>query len=347
MMNAVFRVYGSDKRKFESNTMTQAERSRSTPSQDIDSARRVLANYASALLALANSLNENFSEALDIFAAVEGRVVVTGMGKSGHVGAKIAATMASTGTPAMFVHPAEASHGDLGMITNSDAIFALSNSGETSELADILGYAVRYGIPVVALTGKLDSTLARAANVTLTYPVHDEACPMGLAPTTSTTMMLGLGDAIAVSLLERKGFSTDDFHKFHPGGKLGRQLLKIGDLMHPGDALPLVGLDVTLGDMIVTMTEKSFGCAGVVDNDGKLVGIFTDGDLRRAFLDPDLSRPAASLMTPDPKRVSADNFASEAILIMNENAITTLFVTEDDYPVGILHLHDCLRAGIA
>lgn len=328
-------------------SLTQPENVTSSRDHDIDSGRRVLANYASALLALANTLGKPFSEALDIFAAVEGRVVVTGMGKSGHVGAKIAATMASTGTPAMFVHPAEASHGDLGMITERDAIFALSNSGETSELADILGYAVRYGIPVVGLTGKLDSTLSQAASVTLTYPVHDEACPMGLAPTTSTTMMLGLGDAIAVSLLERKGFSTDDFHKLHPGGRLGRQLLKIGDLMHTGDALPLVTEDVPLGEMIVTMTEKSFGCAGIVDSEGKLVGIFTDGDLRRAFLSPNLQTPAKDLMTVNPKQMSADSFASEAILIMNDSAITTLFVTDDGRPVGILHLHDCLRAGIA
>ena len=316
-------------------------------SHEIDSGRRVLATYASALLALANTLDTPFSAALDIFDNVKGRVVVTGMGKAGHVGAKITATLASTGTPAMFVHPAEASHGDLGMITKDDALFILSNSGETSELVDILSYAVRYGIPTVALTGRLDSTLARAATVTLTYPIHDEACPMGLAPTTSTTMMVGLGDAVAVSLLERKGFSPDDFHKFHPGGQLGKQLLKISDLMHKGDALPLVTADTPLGEMIVIMTEKSFGCAGIVDSDGKLSGIFTDGDLRRAFLKPDLATPAGELMTADPKHVSADSMASEAILIMNESNITTLFVTEDSRPIGILHLHDCLRAGIA
>ncbi|MBT3557463.1 MAG: KpsF/GutQ family sugar-phosphate isomerase [Rhodospirillales bacterium] len=326
---------------------SQSKNSEHKGSHDIDSGRRVLANYASALLALANTLDDSFSAALDIFDNVKGRVVVTGMGKAGHVGAKITATLASTGTPAMFVHPAEASHGDLGMITKDDALFILSNSGETSELVDILSYAVRYGIPTVALTGRLDSTLARAATVTLTYPVHDEACPMGLAPTTSTTMMVGLGDAVAVSLLERKGFSPDDFHKFHPGGQLGKQLLKISDLMHKGDALPLVTADTPLGEMIVIMTEKSFGCAGIVDSDGRLSGIFTDGDLRRAFLKPDLTTPAGELMTADPKHVSADSMASEAILIMNESNITTLFVTEDSRPIGILHLHDCLRAGIA
>ncbi len=315
--------------------------------QDIDSARRVLGNEASALLALANSLGDEFIEALDIFSAVSGRVVVTGMGKSGHVGTKIAATLASTGTPAMFVHPAEASHGDLGMITSGDAIFALSNSGETTELTDMVSYAARFSIPVVSLTGRPESALSSAATVSLIYPAMDEACPLGLAPTTSTTMMMGLGDAIAVALLERKGFSPDDFQVFHPGGKLGRQLLKVGELMHTGDALPLVTPSVSLGDMIVTITEKSFGCAGIIDDDGKLLGIFTDGDLRRAFAKPDLATPAGDLMTPAPLTIQPATLASEAILIMNEHSITTLFVVVDERPVGILHLHDCLRAGVA
>lgn len=315
--------------------------------QDLDSARRVLGNEASALLALAQSLGDAFIEALDVLSGVKGRVVVTGMGKSGHIANKIAASLASTGTPAIFVHPAEASHGDLGMIAHEDAIFALSNSGETSELADLVAYAIRFSIPVIALTGRADSTLARAASVALIYPVTDEACPMGLAPTTSTTMMLGLGDAIAVALLERKGFSTDDFHVFHPGGKLGRQLLQVGDLMHDGDALPLVKADASLQAMIVTMTEKSFGCACVVDDDGKLMGVFTDGDLRRAFANPDLNAKARDVMTVGPKTVTRATLATEAIRIMNENVITTLFAIEDDRPIGILHIHDCLRAGIA
>ena len=315
--------------------------------QGIDSARRVLGNEASALLALANTLDDKFIKALDVLSAVTGRVVVTGMGKSGHIGAKIAASLASTGTPAMFVHPAEASHGDLGMITKQDAIFALSNSGETSELADLVVYAKRFNIPLVGVTGKADSALAREATVALVYPLVAEACPMGLAPTTSTTMMLGIGDAIAVALLERKGFSPDDFQVFHPGGKLGRQLLKVGELMHTGKSLPLVKETTSLAEMIMVMTEKSFGCAGILDADDRLMGIFTDGDLRRAFAKPDLETPARELMTLSPKMITPLTLASEAILIMNENAITTLFVVEDGMPVGIIHLHDCLRAGVA
>ncbi len=318
-----------------------------TGNQDIDSARRVLGNEASALLALAQSLGDEFVKALDILSAVTGRVVVTGMGKSGHIANKIAASMASTGTPAIFVHPAEASHGDLGMITSEDAIFALSNSGETSELADLVDYATRFSIPIIALTGRNNSTLAKAASVALVYPDVDEACPMGLAPTTSTTMMLGLGDSLAVALLERKGFSPDDFHVFHPGGKLGKQLLQVGDLMHAGESLPLVRSEASLQEMIVIMTEKSFGCACVVDDDDKLLGIFTDGDLRRAFDKPNLDAKARDVMTQGPKTVSKATLATEALRIMNENSITTLFAVENDRPVGILHIHDCLRAGIA
>ncbi len=314
---------------------------------DLDRARRVLGNEASALLALAGSLDNTFSQALDIFSAVTGRVVVTGMGKSGHIGAKIAASMASTGTPAMFVHPAEASHGDLGMITRHDAIFALSNSGETSELADLVVYAKRFDIPLVGMTGKADSALARAATVALIYPIVGEACPMGLAPTTSTTMMLGLGDAITVALLERKDFSPDDFEIFHPGGKLGRQLLKVAELMHTGSTLPLVHKDTALADVIVEMTKKSFGCAGIVDDDGVLLGIFTDGDLRRAFANPNLKTPAYELMTEGPKTIPPAMLASEAVAIMNDSAITTLFIVKDGKPTGIIHLHDCLRAGVA
>jgi arabinose-5-phosphate isomerase len=314
--------------------------------QDIDSAQRVLGNEASALLALAQNLGGEFIEALDVLSTITGRVVVTGMGKSGHIANKIAASLASTGTPAIFVHPAEASHGDLGMITKGDAIFALSNSGETSELADLVAYATRFSIPIVAVTGRADSTLARAARVALIYPVANEACPMGLAPTTSTTMMLGLGDAIAVALLERKGFSPNDFHVFHPGGKLGRQLLQVGDLMHGVGELPLIGADASLQAMIVIMTEKSFGCACVVDDEGKLVGVFTDGDLRRAFANPDLNAKACDVMTVDPKTVTKATLAIEALRIMNENVITTLFAIEDGRPVGVLHIHDCLRAGI-
>ena len=315
--------------------------------KDIDSARRVLGNEASALLALAQSLGNEFIEALNLLSGITGRIVVTGMGKSGHIANKIAASLASTGTPSIFVHPAEASHGDLGMITKEDAIFALSNSGETAELADLVRYATRFSIPIIGVTKNLESTLAKAANVALIYPVADEACPMGLAPTTSTTMMLGLGDAIAVALLERKGFSPDDFHVFHPGGKLGRQLLQVGDLMHEGDAVPIVASDTTLHATIVIMTEKSFGCACVIDKDNRLIGIVTDGDLRRAFDNPDLNTKVINVMTEAPKSVTKATLATEALRIMNENKITTLFAVENEEPIGILHIHDCLRAGIA
>ncbi|MEQ8665006.1 MAG: KpsF/GutQ family sugar-phosphate isomerase [Rhodospirillales bacterium] len=314
--------------------------------RDLASARRVLSTEAGALTKLSAELGPSFSAALDALGAVEGRVVVTGMGKSGHIANKIAATLSSTGTPALYVHPAEASHGDLGMVTESDGVIALSNSGETAELSDIVAHAARYSIPLVAITGRADSTLAKDATVALVYPAAEEACPMGLAPTTSTTMMLALGDAIAVALLERKGFSTDDFQALHPGGQLGRRLMRVRDLMHTGDALPLVGLGIGLGDMIVTMTAKSFGCAGIVDDEGRLVGVFTDGDVRRSIGVRPLDTPARDLMTVSPKSIAPETLASEALRTMNEFAITNLFVVEDGRPVGIIHVHDCLRAGI-
>ena len=318
----------------------------SNPDRDLESARRVLATEAGALNKLAAGLGPSFVAALDLLDAVEGRVVVTGMGKSGHIANKIAATLSSTGTPALYVHPAEASHGDLGMVTRSDGVIALSNSGETAELSDIVAHAARYSIPLIAITGRADSTLAKDADVALIYPGAEEACPMGLAPTTTTTMMLALGDAIAVALLERKGFSSADFQALHPGGQLGRRLMRVRDLMHTGDALPLVGLDVGLGDMIVAMTEKSFGCAGIVDGDGRLVGIFTDGDVRRSIGVQPLDKPSHELMTASPKAIAPETLASEALRMMNEFAITNLFVVEDGRPVGIIHVHDCLRAGI-
>lgn len=314
--------------------------------RDIRSAQRVLGVEARALDDLAEKLDGEFVAALDLLSAVEGRVVVTGMGKSGHIANKIAATLSSTGTPAIYVHPAEASHGDLGMVTMKDAILALSNSGETAELSDIIAYAARYSIPMIGITGRRASTLATEASVALVYPDAEEACPMGLAPTTSTTMMLGLGDALAVALLERKGFSSDDFHQLHPGGSLGRRLLRVRDLMHTGEALPLVSPDTGLGDVVVKMTEKSFGCAGIVDDTGTLIGIFTDGDVRRAMGQQPLDTPASDLMTRDPKALRPDVLASEAVRIMNEHKITNLFIVEDGKPTGIIHVHDCLRAGV-
>ena len=314
----------------------------------IKTARRVLALEAAALRALADGLGPSFVAALDALVAVTGRVIVTGMGKSGYVARKIAATLASTGTPALFVHPAEASHGDLGMVTGNDALLALSNSGETAELADLVAYAKRFAIPLIAVTSEPASALARAASVALVYPAADEACPMGLAPTTSTTMMLALGDALAVSLLERKGFSADDFRVLHPGGKLGRRLLRVADIMHTGTHMPILPPTTPMMDAIVEMTGKSLGCVGIVDSGGRLSGIITDGDIRRHIADANvLRRTAGEIMNRNVKTIRADALASEALQIMNAKTITALFVVEDGRPVGVLHIHDCLRAGVA
>ncbi len=315
---------------------------------DLACARRVLRLEADGLEALAQSLDDVFTEALDLLDGRTGRVVVTGIGKSGHVARKIAATLSSTGTPALFVHPAEASHGDLGMIEpEGDAVIALSNSGETTELADLVAYAKRFHIPLIAITGRADSALAQAADVALVLPASDEASPMGLAPTTSTTVMLALGDAIAVALLERKGFSPDRFHALHPGGRLGRMLLKVADLMHRDEEVPLVGGDTAMADALLVMTNKRFGCVAIVDGDGVLQGVITDGDLRRHMSPGLLDLRAAEVMTRAPKTIGVDALASEAVGLMNSNAITNLFVVEDGRPVGILHIHDCLRAGVA
>ena len=315
---------------------------------DLACARRVLRLEAAGLEALAQSLDDVFTEALDLLDGRTGRVVVTGIGKSGHVARKIAATLSSTGTPALFVHPAEASHGDLGMIEpEGDAVIALSNSGETTELADLVAYAKRFHIPLIAITGRADSALAQAADVALVLPASDEASPMGLAPTTSTTVMLALGDAIAVALLERKGFSPDRFHALHPGGRLGRMLLKVADLMHRDEEVPLVGGDTAMADALLVMTNKRFGCVAIVDGDGVLQGVITDGDLRRHMSPGLLDLRAAEVMTRAPKTIGVDALASEAVGLMNSNAITNLFVVEDGRPVGILHIHDCLRAGVA
>ena len=316
---------------------------------DVESARRVLLAEADALRALAAGLGQSFGRALDLLNVDgAGRVIVSGMGKSGHVSKKIAATLASTGTPAIYVHPGEASHGDLGMITPHDAVLALSNSGETPELADVVGYSRRFDIPLVAITSHPESALAQAADQALILPEVGEACPMGLAPTTSTTMMLALGDALAVALLERKGFSPADFHLFHPGGKLGRRLLKVADVMHSGDELPLVAMDLPMAETLLVMNIKRLGCAGVLDEQGRLAGIITDGDLRR-HLDPTVfDRTAGQVMTKNPKTARANTLAAEALHVMNSRSITSLFVlAEDRRPIGLVHVHDCLRAGVA
>ena len=307
---------------------------------------RVFAMEAEGIARFAASLGQEFTDALDRLAAVTGRVVVTGIGKSGHIARKIAATLASTGTPAFFVHPAEASHGDLGMITPKDAVLALSNSGETKELADLLAYTRRFAIPLIGVTGKAESSLAEMADVTLLLPGAPEACPFGLAPTTSTTVMLALGDALAVALLERKGFTADAFQVLHPGGQLGRNLLRVSDVMHGGDKIPLVDQDAPMADALLTMTTCSFGCIGVLKGDVELIGIITDGDLRRHMGDL-LEKTAADVMTGKPKTIRPNALAAEALGYMNANKITSLFVVADSRPVGILHIHDCLRAGIA
>ncbi len=308
----------------------------------------MLRTEIAGLEALVADLDGSFSAAVDRLSQVRGRVTVTGMGKSAHIARKIAATFSSTGTPAQFVHPAEASHGDLGMIADGDAVLALSNSGDTAELADIVAYTRRFRIPLLAMTRRDGSTLAKAADVTLLLPATAEACPMGLAPTTSTTMMLALGDALAVALLERKGFSAGDFQVFHPGGQLGQKLLRVADIMHDGDAIPLVHRNTAMAEAILVMTTKSFGCVGVTDDSGKLIGIVTDGDLRRHMGDDLLRLPVDKVMSGRPKTIRPQALAAEALGQMNAAAITSLFaVDEKCRPLGILHIHDCLRAGIA
>lgn len=315
-------------------------------SDHLASGQRTLDLEIEGLKALKASLDGPFSAAVDLLAAARGRVVVTGMGKSGHVGRKIAATLASTGTPAQYVHPAEAGHGDLGMITSEDAILGLSWSGETAELSAIIAYAKRFDIPLVAITADPASALGSAATICLTLPRAEEACPNGLAPTTSTTMQLALGDALAIALLEQKGFSASDFRIFHPGGKLGASLQHVSDLMHQGEALPLVTGERLMGEALLVMSSKGFGCLGIIDKNGELLGIITDGDLRRHMGDGLLARRAEEVMTRKPKTISPAMLASEALNLMNAAKITSMFVVEHGKPVGLVHIHDFLRAGV-
>jgi len=322
-----------------------------TPS-DLQAARRVLECARDAIDALARSLDQTFSRAVDVILGSKGRVIVSGMGKSGHVARKIAATLASTGTPAHFVHPAEASHGDLGVVTRNDALMILSNSGETTELSDLITFAKRFSVPLIGVAMREDSALLRAADVALQLPRAKEACPMGLAPTTSTTLMLVLGDALAIALMERRGFTPDQYRELHPGGSLGKSLIRVSDIMHKGDELPLVEQTTKLRDALHVMTAKGFGCTGVVDTEGRLVGIFTDGDLRRSVDRLSADSPIVELMTTSPKTASAADLAAQALAFMNGHTpkLNVLFVMEPSgklqKPVGILHLHDCLRAGL-
>ncbi len=321
-----------------------------TVQDDVDVARQVLTTEATGLRALASALDDSFAHAVALLAGIPGRVVVTGMGKSGLVARKVAATLASTGTPALFVHPAEASHGDLGMVLPGDAVLALSNSGETAELADLIAHARRFALPLVAFTGRADSTLAEAADAVLLLPAAPEACPMGLAPTTSTTMQVALGDALAVALLRRRGFTASEFRVFHPGGRLGARLRRVRDLMHAGDAVPLAPRGTLMGAALLVITGKGFGCLGVTGAQGHLEGIVTDGDLRRAMGPDLLARPVEAVMTPDPGTVGPELLAAEALRLMTERArpVTSLFVVDHEHrPVGLLHVHDLLRAGVA
>lgn len=320
----------------------------STENPDIISAKRTIDKEVEALRIMENELDSNLTKALDIMQNTKGRVIITGMGKSGHVGSKIAATLASTGTPSFFVHPGEASHGDLGMLTNEDCVIAISNSGETRELSDIVLYCKRYGIPLISITKNAGSSLGQTGDILLRLPDDGEACPLGLAPTSSTTATMVLGDILAVRLLERRGFTKTDFKQRHPGGKLGSFLKKVSDLMHKGDEMPLVREDTLMQDALLVMTSKMLGCIGIIDKDGKLVGMFTDGDLRRN-LGPDIwNKKAQDVMTKNPKTITADILAVEALTIMNTTGkgVTQLFVVQDEKPIGIIHMHDCLRAGV-
>ncbi len=318
----------------------------------IESARRSIGTEMAGLGmlrdALGNGLGAAFAEAVALIKAASGRVIVTGMGKSGHIGRKIAATFASTGTPAHFVHPGEASHGDLGMIRSEDVILALSWSGETAELSDIIAYSRRYRVGLIAVTSNPASTLATEADVALLLPKAEEACPNGLAPTTSTTMQITLGDALAVALLEARGFTPEDFRAFHPGGKLGAKLTFVRDIMHRGEAMPVVPAGAAMGEAIVVMSGKGFGCVGVVDADGRLAGIVSDGDLRRHMRPDLLTQTAESIMTRSPKTVRETALAVEALELINRSKITALFVLDAaGQPAGIVHIHDLLRIGVA
>jgi arabinose-5-phosphate isomerase len=317
----------------------------------LDSATRTLELECEGLSALKAALQQQlgqaFGQAVQMLARAKGRVIVTGIGKSGHVGQKIAATFASTGRPAFFVHPTEASHGDLGMITPDDAIMALSWSGETAELKDLIDYSRRFKIGLIAVTAVTDSTLGRAADVVLAMPQAREACPHNLAPTTSTLMQAALGDALAIALLESRGFTAIDFSRFHPGGRLGAMLKFVRDIMHTGDDIPLAAVGTRMSEAIAEMTAKTFGCVGITDRRGHLVGIITDGDLRRHMSANLLDLAVEEVMTPQPRTVRPDQLVSEALELLNSSKKTQLMVVDGGKPVGVVHFHDLLRAGVA
>lgn len=313
----------------------------------ISVAQDVIQKEIQGLKDLSSLIRDDFIKVVELLSSIKGRVIVTGMGKSGHIAKKISSTFASTGTPSYFVHPAEASHGDLGIITKSDAVIAISNSGESEELFNLLNYTKRFNIPLIAITKKVKSTLDEAATHTLLLPDSIEACPMGLAPTTSTTVTLALGDALAIALLDKKGFSSEEFHVFHPGGSLGKKLLRVEEIMHKNPYLPLVEKKDLMSKALIFMTEKGFGCIGVTDSKGCLSGIITDGDLRRHMAVDMLKSTVDQIMTTNVRVIEKRVLVSEALHIMNSNKITNLFVVEDEKPIGIINVHDCLRAGIS
>jgi arabinose-5-phosphate isomerase len=310
----------------------------------LDTARRVIAIELEGLRQLSDSLDDSFTRAVELILGARGRVIVSGMGKSGHIARKIAATLASTGTPAQFVHPAEASHGDLGMVTREDVALVLSNSGETPELADLIAHTRRFSIPLIGVASRPESTLLRQSDVAIVLPQAPEACGTGVVPTTSTTMTLALGDALAVALMEHRQFTPEHFRTFHPGGKLGAKLSKVADLMHRD--MPLVPEQTPMSEALLEISQKGFGVVGVTDAGGHLAGIITDGDLRR-HMQGLLDHTAAEVMTQNPRTIAPDALAEAAVAVMNERKITCLFVVADGQPQGILHIHDCLRAGVA
>ncbi|MBO6180804.1 KpsF/GutQ family sugar-phosphate isomerase [bacterium] len=314
--------------------------------KDKDCAIRTVDMEVDTLEKLKNSIGAELTDALDAMQNAKGRIIITGMGKSGHIGKKIAASLASTGTPSFFVHPAEASHGDLGMITEDDVVLAISNSGESKELVDILNYCKRFGIKLISITKNPQSSLGKAGDIVLTLPNNGEACPLGLAPTSSTTATLVLGDILTTCLIERKGFTKEDFNNRHPGGKLGSILQKVSDLMHTGEEMPILDEKSGMKEALLEMTTKRLGCVGFINSDGELTGMLTDGDLRRCLSPQVLERCAGELMTKNPKTISKDAMASSAMKIMHDKKITNLFVLENKKPVGIIHIHDLLNNGV-
>lgn len=320
---------------------SQMESDRLSAIKTIDSEIRAIEELKKSLDA------ESLTKALDFMQNSTGRIIITGMGKSGHIGKKIAASLASTGTPSFFVHPAEASHGDLGMITDDDVVIAISNSGESRELIDILNYCKRFGIKLIAITKNQDSSLGKAGDVVLLLPNNGEACPLGLAPTSSTTATLVLGDILTIRMIERKGFSKEDFNDRHPGGKLGSILKRVSDLMHTGQDMPLLDENANMQAVLLEMTSKRLGCVGFVNSAGILTGILTDGDLRRCLSAQILSEKAADLMTINPKTIAPEAMTAEALKIMHDKKITNLFVVDNLKPVGVIHIHDLLNNGVA